>query len=50
MELVQLCMKKRGIRFFAKIPKEFENTIISSSYKSYFTKRAFSVGISEKRK
>ena len=32
MELVQLCMKKHGIRFFAKIPKEFENTTVSSNY------------------
>lgn len=41
MELVQLCMKKRGIRFFAKIPKEFENTTVSSNYKSYTTKERF---------
>ncbi len=41
MELVQLCMKKHGIRFFAKIPKEFENTTVSSNYKSYTTKERF---------
>lgn len=41
MELVQLCMKKRGIRFFAKIPKEFENKIVSSKYKYYATKECF---------
>ncbi len=41
MELVQLCMKKRGIRFFAKIPKEFEGKIPSSKYKNYTTKERF---------
>ena len=41
MELVQLCMKKRGIRFFAKIPKEFENKINCSKYKCYTTKERF---------
>ena len=34
-------MKKRGIRFFAKIPKEFVNTAVSSNYKSYTTKERF---------
>ena len=41
MELVQLCMKKRGIRFFAKIPKAFRSTSVSSSYKSYNSKEGF---------
>lgn len=41
MELVQLCMKKRGIRFFAKIPKEFENKINTCKCKCYSTKEAF---------
>lgn len=41
MKIIQLCMKKRGIRFFAKIPKEFEKTTISTSYKSYTAKDRF---------
>lgn len=41
MELIQLCMIKRGIRFFAKIPKEFENTSLISNYKNYTTKERF---------
>lgn len=41
MELVQLCMKKRGIRFFANIPEAFKKTTVSSSYKSYTNKEGF---------
>lgn len=41
MELIQLCMKKRGIRFFSKIPKELKKTIVSSRCKSYSTKEGF---------
>lgn len=41
MELIQLCMKKRGIRFFSKIPKEFEGKICSNKYKCYGKKERF---------
>ena len=41
MKLLQLCMKKRGIRFFSKIPKEFQNSSVSSNYKNYTTKERF---------
>lgn len=50
MELIQLCMKKRGIRFFAKIPKEFEDTEVSSNYKSYTTKERFLAELARREK
>lgn len=41
MECIQLCMKKRGIRFFAKIPKKIEHIMVRDSFKSYTTKERF---------
>ena len=50
MKLIQLCMKKRGIRFFAKIPKGFNRTISIGKYKCYYTKHGFLNELSRREK
>lgn len=41
MELIQLCMKTRGIRFFAKIPKKVKYILPSDKYKCFYKKEPF---------
>lgn len=41
MELIQLCMKTRGIRFFSKIPKKFKCIMPDDKYKCFYKKEPF---------
>ncbi len=41
MKLIQLYMKKQGIRFFAKIPKKLNGKLSGESYQYYYKKESF---------